>query len=92
MHTYTHTHTQSHIRTHIYTHVNTLSLWASLLQKHTHTRTCSNPNHGTASVFSFVLKTFAAAFLVLEGNGLPSGVYVSHKTSKLPDPGLNGSG
>ena len=45
-----------------------------------------------ASVFSFVLNTFAAAFLVLDGNGLPSGVYVSHRTSKLPDPGLNGSG
>ena len=59
---------------------------------YTYTRTCSNPNHGMASVFSFVLNTFAAAFLVLDGNGLPSGVYVSHKTSKLPDPGLNGSG
>lgn len=43
-------------------------------------------------MFSFVLKTFAAAFLVLEGSGLPSGVYVSHNTKRLPDPGRNGSG
>ena len=43
-------------------------------------------------MFSFVLKTLAAAFLVLEGNGLPSGVYVSHNTKRLPDPGRKGSG
>ena len=37
-------------------------------------------------------KTAAAAFLVLDGRGLPSGVYVSQRTRRLPDPGLKGSG
>ena len=30
-------------------------------------------------------KTAAAAFLVLDGSGLPSGVYVSQRTRRLPD-------
>lgn len=36
--------------------------------------TCSSPNHGTASVLVFVANVAAAAFLVLDGRGLPSGV------------------
>ena len=74
-HTHIHIHTYIQTLTHTYTH--TLVHTHTHTHTYTHTRcklTCSNPNHGIASVFSFVLKTFAAAFLVFEGKGFPSGV------------------
>ena len=47
--------------------------------------TCSNPNHGIAAMLLSLLKTALAAFLVLEMSGLPSGVYVSQSTNRLPE-------